>query len=768
MKLLRFKTIREYRIFRDFSWQAELQPFGCYNAIYGWNGCGKTTLSSLFGHLQDRTNLASGDVEFEFESGVVKGAEVASKPIPQVRVFNQQFVRENLSVAGGRFSPIIILGKENRSRQAELDKIQVELREAGGHHTEHEAAAIKAARDLQKFRTEAAAAIKRQLRDDHHHRYNSYNKANLESDLAALDERTASERGISEEDEIALRTKKSANPLDSLLEVKGDKVEVSELLRETADALATSISASALKELAKDPALRCWIQTGLKVHAQEPDSCGFCGGPLTGERLKALDAHFDTSSRQLETRLGQLVNQCEVTANAIKQLNFSTHQPLYTDLREEYLLGVSILENSKVACLLQLERLKHALTKRLGDIYTCARLEADLPETLERVASEANRAVEAVDLAIQKHNARTTNFAEEIATARDRLADALIAEHFLENRNLALAESESRGAAGAALQRIELLHRRRVQIEQEMRQHNEAAEGLTRDLRSYLGRDELEFVAEDYGYSIRRHTHRADHLSEGEKTAIAFLYFLKHLDDRDFNRGSGVVVIDDPVSSLDANSLFSAFGYMKERTKGCSQLFILTHNFSFFRQVKNWFHHINKRSKGIAKEDGPQARFYQITASWDSTTSPPRRFSSLDRLDPMLREFESEYHYLFKTIFVAQREGISNLELSFPLPNLTRRVLESFLAFRYPQRTGDSWLFAAVSGITFDEGKKNRVLRYLNTHSHSGWIGDGDGDPWSLGEVQEVLSDVLDLIKSEDPAHFNGMVETVTKNEAAE
>ncbi|WP_419652950.1 AAA family ATPase, partial [Thiolapillus sp.] len=68
---------------------------------------------------------------------------------------------------------------------------------------------------------------------------------------------------------------------------------------------------------------------------------------------------------------------------------------------------------------------------------------------------------------------------------------------------------------------------------------------------------------------------------------MAFLYFLKTLEDKDFDVSKGVVLIDDPVSSLDANALFSAFGYMKVHTKDCHQLFILTHNFSFFRQVKN-------------------------------------------------------------------------------------------------------------------------------------------------------------------------------------
>ena len=92
---------------------------------------------------------------------------------------------------------------------------------------------------------------------------------------------------------------------------------------------------------------------------------------------------------------------------------------------------------------------------------------------------------------------------------------------------------------------------------------------MNAELRSYLGRDELQFQMKETGYTLTRSGKSVSHLSEGERTAIAFLYFLKSLQDRSFDLRNGVVVIDDPVSSLDANALFFAFGYMKERTKEC-------------------------------------------------------------------------------------------------------------------------------------------------------------------------------------------------------
>ncbi|WP_084197124.1 AAA family ATPase [Solimonas soli] len=47
MKITRFQTIRDYRIFRNFLWPATgLPDFARFNLIYGWNGAGKTTLST--------------------------------------------------------------------------------------------------------------------------------------------------------------------------------------------------------------------------------------------------------------------------------------------------------------------------------------------------------------------------------------------------------------------------------------------------------------------------------------------------------------------------------------------------------------------------------------------------------------------------------------------------------------------------------------------------------------------------------------------------
>ena len=71
----------------------------------------------------------------------------------------------------------------------------------------------------------------------------------------------------------------------------------------------------------------------------------------------------------------------------------------------------------------------------------------------------------------------------------------------------------------------------------------------------------------------------AKRLSEGEKTAITFLYFVVGLQDQDFDLAEGIVVIDDPISSLDSSSVYQAFSFLKNAVKDARQIFLLTHNF---------------------------------------------------------------------------------------------------------------------------------------------------------------------------------------------
>ncbi|KUP24705.1 hypothetical protein AWJ19_17815 [Paenibacillus sp. DMB5] len=84
-------------------------------------------------------------------------------------------------------------------------------------------------------------------------------------------------------------------------------------------------------------------------------------------------------------------------------------------------------------------------------------------------------------------------------------------------------------------------------------------------------------------------------LSEGEKTFVTFLYFMHLLNgsnNSDLITENKVVVIDDPISSLDSNVLFIVSNLIskliediRNEESNIIQLFLLTHNVYFHKEI---------------------------------------------------------------------------------------------------------------------------------------------------------------------------------------
>ena len=136
MRITKFSKIKNYRIFRDFSWPRDLQTYARYNLFYGWNGSGKSTLSSLFAQMQKRESLAEGEVAVEIDGTTeVRGAQFSTNPIPAVRVFNRDFMRETLiAIRNANAKPILYLGQQSvedartlKSKQDELKSVHEAL-----------------------------------------------------------------------------------------------------------------------------------------------------------------------------------------------------------------------------------------------------------------------------------------------------------------------------------------------------------------------------------------------------------------------------------------------------------------------------------------------------------------------------------------------------------------------------------------------------------------------------------------------------------------
>lgn len=568
-----------------------------------------------------------------------------------------------------------------------------------------------------------------------------------------MDAQHAAAATLSDEQKTQLHSQKNAQPKPLIEKVAAPSIELDALISEVDTLVARSVVAQTLDELTSNARLAAWVQEGLHLHSGEhaSDACRFCLQPLQAARRAELEAHFNDAFASFQKDLTVLLSKLKTAKQAAASLLLPDVSRFYEALASEVPSAGARVSTAQSETNAELDAL-------------IARVEAKRDQPFAPIAtpisatgksSSINDSVAAVNVIIEKHNRVSTEFTASVDNACKQLEASYVAEAHTEFVQLSdavkTATDELEGIKATQASTQTQIN----ELERAILEHRRPADELTAELRAYLGRDELRFDVKGTGYALTRNGQYVSHLSDGERTAIAFLYFLKSLQDRAFDLKNGIVVIDDPVSSLDDNALFSAFGYMKDRAKEAGQLFIFTHSFSFFRLVKNWFHHLpGQRKKKTGDRPG---RFFLLRTRRHADGS---RTSELGHLDPLLEEYESEYQYLFKRVYEeAHRNDVVQLEHHYGLPNVARRLIEAFLAFRFPDMSGD--LGPRLERVDFDNAKKTRILRLLNTYSHAGAIADPGHDLSLLAETQPVLRDTLEMMMTVDSEHYEGLLKLV-------
>jgi len=749
-------------MFRDFAWPNDLHSFGQFNLIYGWNGCGKTTLSALLALVEKRSVLSEGELELELDgTSKVTGAELSTRPVPQVRVFNREFVNATLQ-SSGDMAPIYFLGEDSVEKQAQVDALRKDLSLAIAEVTGATNDKKTADANLDDFCIAKAKLVKELLTTANSTSYNNYDKRRFKEAVETLTPETASAALLSDEEKLRWRSQKDAQRKGDIGKVAVPTLDLMKLEAKVDELVGRSVVAQTLDELTGDTELATWVQRGLALHSggRSSETCRFCLKPLDTTRRAALEAHFNDAFASFQRKLEAVLAELAAAKEDVSSLPLPDTSRFYDHLAASASSAIASLKTAAATVETTLGGLIARIERKRDNPFapeSQAASPSQPPSTPTAGAAPGQRpnsltaAAAALNSIVESHKRTTDDFKRSVIEACKKLEGSYVAEAHAEHFQLVEAVSNASAALTQFNSKTSALQGEIDMLERQILEHRRPADELTEELRAYLGRDELRFEVRGNGYALTRGGQPVSNLSEGERTAIAILYFLKSLQDKTFDTQNGIVVIDDPVSSLDANALFSAFGYMKERTKQCGQLFILTHSFSFFRLVKNWFHHLPGQRKK-KPEDRP-ARFFLLRSCRHSDGSHTAQLGPLDRL---LEEHESEYQYLFKRVYdEAHRSDVDSLEHHYGLPNVARRLLEAFLAFRFPDLSGD--LSPRLDRVSFDNAKKTRILRLLNTYSHTGAISDPEHDLSLLAETQPVLLDLLEMMKALDKEHYDGL-----------
>lgn len=764
MKIDRISRIKGHRIFRDFSWPSSLPNFSRFNLIYGWNGAGKTTLSNIFRAIEKRATVDEGHLEVVVDGNPHQGSAFGgNQGLPKVRVFNREYVEASVFKSGGAsmMEPIFVLGEDSVEKQKEIERLQNELEKTRLELATAQTAKGGADRRFEAFRSDKAQTIKNLLGNEPTSKYRNYNKGDFSVRAEALEaDASSSEKLLSEEERQTLTQKQLERPKDKIGAITLTQRNLSELKAKTEKLLSITVVAQTIDRLIDHPSIAAWVETGTHLHNAGTKKCEFCGNNLPERRLKELEGHFNDQLKKHVAELDEMLSVIADEEAKLDRIQTPIVSQLYSDLTADYnelknKLNISVSQRRSA-----LQAIKTLVADKRGKPFE--RVDSSSLASLTDENSPAS-VIEGVNAIIQKHNRETDDFAARIETARKHLEDDFVVGHLPEYKEL--KQNSSSTASEISRHNAEITTKNSIvaELTREIAQHVRPAEELNRELAMYLGRKELEFKVEGGGYTLVRNGVRANNLSEGEKTAIAFLHFLKNLQantgENAFDLKKDVVVVDDPVSSLDANALFCAFAFLKERTKDAGQLFVLTHNFTFFNQVKKWLSYMGKDEKN----------HYMLQTSVGATG----REAVIVPLDRSLERFNSEYQFLFSKIYA---EATSTLQTDlgdlYALPNITRRFLEAFLLFRRPSisiDTGKLYLHHKINAVApgFDEVKKTRILRFLQTFSHDNKVGEEEHDLFLLSETRDVLKDVLSLIESEDSMHYKGMVEAISRSSSA-
>ena len=253
-----------------------------------------------------------------------------------------------------------------------------------------------------------------------------------------------------------------------------------------------------------------------------------------------------------------------------------------------------------------------------------------------------------------------------------------------------------------------------------------------------------------------------ENLSEGERTTLSLLYFLRSLEDQQ-TRGAEpkdrIVVIDDPSSSLDRESLFATHQWLVSTLQKFGQYIVLTHDFNLLRLFiashrSKW----NDSASQIGKQNADELHFPRVSfLELFAATVDGERTSKLGQLPSLLRNNTTEYGYLFLMVMKGIEQPDDHDRL-FLLPNAARRVLEVFSSYKAPHRPNFlqqlEWL------VKEQPSEPHRdVFDFCNRFSH----GEGP-ETVEVLDARTVQGDIrrcMQFLRSVDEDHFNKMCEAV-------
>lgn len=769
MSLKNIQKLKQFGIFQNHT-NANTKDFGKYNLFYGWNGSGKTTLSSVFRCIENRSKSEKFP-SFELTASVVgRTTTITQENIAEsdlnIYTFNQDFIDENISW-NSVVKSILLVDKAKIIERENLEELKRSQKSDSEKYIKEAEEIATLTGDISKFGTDSARRLKMSLQSidtsDSHYLY--YNRKKFETFITTNLQAIKNDDSLLDQEKIIELTNTAKPNQKNIIKFtkQGISHETFTKARERLnELLKTSIVSETIQRLARNGDIKSWVETGLDLHKHhKTNQCEFCGNTITEERTKQIEAHFNDNYKTFQGRL--LRADSWLTSQHIQPPTLPAASEFYEELRKEY----NEIRTALGEATTKLEEeisVWHATLKQ----KTANPLEIGF--TVESIKKKSiksfNDAMTKISSTVGKHNHKSANFKEETDKAKKQLelhyaATEVKSFSYHSKKN----DVTERTTVNSVLKKTINSRTTEIQtLENLLSNEGFGADQFNESLQRFIGRSELtlRFNTSKKGYEILRNNSEQvnGNLSEGEKTAIAFVYFITRLKENDNKMEDTIVVVDDPVSSFDSNHLFHAYSFLRNNCDKAKQIFVFTHNFTYFKLIRDWFEGINRNRKRKSPSKAPSAFFYTIEAS---TTIP--RHSTFKDADTSLVNYNSEYHYIFSKLHSYRHSPALSRDDAFLTANLSRKLLESFFSFKFPKYRGNlaQLMDRGRKGCQItDEIKKEKIYRFINKYSHSVAIEINEDSSENLvGESQNVIGDIFGWLQEVDEVHYNEMLEVV-------
>ncbi|BDH84660.1 AAA family ATPase [Lactococcus lactis] len=502
-----------------------------------------------------------------------------------------------------------------------------------------------------------------------------------------------------------------------------------------------------------------WMENGVEIHHKEKDSdrCLFCGHEFTlTEVEKHIEEYNANKKLQDEKILDTFREKLEDCKTRIEE---------FSELKDNYCLELDVEVVNSIDEKINLQ--KNELVKFISQIDRKI-ADMSLVDTFDKKNFEE---------VINEINSQQAKISELRQTTLDKLQNQINNQETLVKGAIGLDIIED-NIITKKISTIKEEQEKLVAIEQANKKIQEQIRGLEsqdsdyEDFREFLNGvlkdveiDLKLILCEDKKNYVLEHAKEQDcqltleDISEGEKNLLAllFFYFELYSDNKQETLKPEIqlIIIDDPISSLDDANRFYVLELMKKVYETTAQVFLLTHSWNDYCEL-------SYKYRG-SDDETLETRFLEVYKD-NASRSQIREIS----------KSEKPYKKLFQEIYAfSQRENSPDEADCYHIPNSMRRVFEEFLSFKFngsiiPTIAQLSKVELIITQSTngrkvrnedrmYDnnylnsrkKAKLNEFLTVINVLSHK-----SDNNPQSIHKSAKFM---MTLIEDMDSAHFNAM-----------